>query len=174
MAALAATLVLAACGGGEDVGGASENEAQTAEPGPVEGELNFSNWVGYIDKGENGTVADFEAKYPGVTLNYTEDVNDNNEFFGIVRNQLASCESTGRDMFVLTDWMAARVQALGWLQKLDMDRMPNVEANLVDNLRSPSWDENREYSVPWQSGLTGIAYNADLVDEVRTFDELLT
>jgi len=63
---------------------------------------------------------------------------------------------------------------LGWLQKLDKANMPNVEANLLENLRSPSWDPERAYSVPWQSGLTGIAYNSDEVDEVGSFQDLLT
>jgi len=63
---------------------------------------------------------------------------------------------------------------LGWIQKLDMANMPNVDTNLVANLRSPSWDPNREHSVPWQSGLTGIAYNARYTGEVKSMEELLT
>jgi len=70
--------------------------------------------------------------------------------------------------------MAARMVNLGWLQKLDKAKIPNVESNLVSTLKSPSWDKNRDYSVPWQSGLTGIAYNSKLTKEVRSFDELLT
>ncbi len=70
--------------------------------------------------------------------------------------------------------MAARVVDLGWIQKLDKANMPNVTANLAPNLKSPSWDKNRDFSVPWQSGLTGIAYNSELTKEVRSFDELLT
>ncbi len=91
-----------------------------------------------------------------------------------MRNQLADCKPTGRDIMTLTDWMAARMVDLGWIQKLDKAKIPNVDANLVKNLKSPSWDKNRDYSVPWQSGLTGIAYNAKLTKEVRSFDELLT
>ena len=146
-------------------------------------ELVVSNWPLYIDEDEvkrNGrkvttfpTIDAFE-KQTGIKVEYTADVNDNAEFFGIVRNQLAGCEPTGRDMFVLTDYMAARVNKLGWLQKLDRDKMPNVEANLVKNLRAPAWDKTRSYSVPWQSGLTGIAYNEALTKEVRSFGELLT
>ena len=49
----------------------------------------------------------------------TRDVNGNNEFFAKVRNQLGACEPVGRDIFVLTDWMAARMVELGWIQKLD-------------------------------------------------------
>jgi spermidine/putrescine transport system substrate-binding protein len=172
LAALAATLVLAACGGGDDVGGASENEAQTAEPGPVEGELNFSNWVGYIDKGENGTVAEFEAKYPGVTMNYTEDVNDNNEFFGKMQPLLAGGESGGRSMFVVTDWMAKRMNDLGYLQQIDYADVPNVDANLKENLRSPDFDPERSFSIPWQSGMTGLMVNTKLAPDVQSINDL--
>jgi spermidine/putrescine transport system substrate-binding protein len=75
---------------------------------------------------------------------------------------------------VLTDYMAARTVDLGWIQKLDQSRVPNLQANLVESLKSPAWDPKREYSAPWQSGLTGIAYNAKLTGEVKSFDELLT
>jgi spermidine/putrescine transport system substrate-binding protein len=149
----------------------------------VERTLTISNWPLYIDEAKakrNGqkvtvypTLEGFE-KRTGIKVDYTTDVNDNAEFFGIVRNQLATCQSTGRDMFILTDYMAARLRNLGWLQELDRSTMPNVEANLVPNLRHVGWDPHRKYSVPWQSGLTGIAYNAKLTKEVRSFEELLT
>jgi hypothetical protein len=109
-----------------------------------------------------------------VTVDYVEDINSNDEYFGQIRNQLDAGQDIGRDLIVLTDYMAARMLNLGWLQELDKANMPNVDANLAESLRSPSWDEDRRYSVPWQSGLTGIAYNAKLTDEVRSFEELLT
>jgi len=145
--------------------------------------LRYSNWPEYIDEktikrnGRKVTVSPTMERFrkeSGIKVDYVADVNDNSEFFGVVRNQLADCQPTGRDLMTLTDWMAARMVNLGWLQKLDKDKMPNVEANLVSSLKSPGWDKNRDYSVPWQSGLTGIAYNAKLTKEVRTFDELLT
>ncbi len=145
--------------------------------------LHFSNWPLYIDEkkvkqgGKKVTVypslKTFE-KDTGIKVDYVTDVNDNAEFFGVVRNQLAACEPTGRDIFTLTDWMAARMVALGWVQKLDHAKMPNVDANMLDSLKNPAWDKNRDHSVPWQSGLTGIAYNSKLTGEVRSFDELLT
>ncbi|MGI8954897.1 MAG: extracellular solute-binding protein, partial [Nocardioidaceae bacterium] len=146
-------------------------------------QLNFSNWPLYMDQtkvnqgGKSVTVYPTLQKFQqelDIEVKYVTDVNDNSEFFGIVRNQLAECESSGRDIFVLTDWMAARMISLGWLQKLDKNNLANVEANLVENLRAPSWDESRDYSVPWQSGLTGIAYNSELTSEVGSFEELLT
>ena len=77
-------------------------------------------------------------------------------------------------MIVLTDWMAARMIALGWIQPLDASKVPNLHDNLIEPLRGKAWDPDRTYPAPWQSGLTGIAYNADETDEVGTFEELLT
>jgi len=165
--------LLSACG----VEGASQStESCTSEDlSASEQVVTWSNWPAYIDptKQADSTLGAFQSS-TGITVEYTDDVNDNTDFYGKVRNQLGACESTGRDMFTLTDWMAAKMIGLGWLQKLDKANMPNVEANLLENLRSPSWDPERAYSVPWQSGLTGIAYNSDEVDEVGSFQDLLT
>ncbi len=145
--------------------------------------LHFSNWPLYIDEAKVTRDGDEVTVYPtlerfekqsGIEVEYVTDINDNSEFFGVVRNQLAACEPTGRDVFVLTDYMAARMVELGWIQKLDKSNLANVDANLVANLKSPPWDPDREYGIPWQSGLTGIAYNARLTREVRSFGELLT
>lgn len=139
-------------------------------------ELVFSNWPEYIDEDDGdyvSTLTQFE-KDTGITVKYTADVNDNNEFFAKVSNQLGSCSSSKRDLFALTDWMAARMIQVGWIQKLDTSKTPNLQANIIDSLKSPEWDPKREYSAPWQSGLTGIAYNKSKVGEVKSFKELLT
>jgi spermidine/putrescine transport system substrate-binding protein len=145
--------------------------------------LHFSNWPLYLDEAKvkrggkkvtiNPTLEKFQRR-TGIKVDYVADVNDNNEFFGIVRNQLADCQPTGRDIFVLTDYMAARMVDLGWIQKLDKSKVPNIDANLVASLKHPSWDKDREHSAPWQSGLTGIAYNSKLTGEVKSFADLLS
>jgi spermidine/putrescine transport system substrate-binding protein len=175
--ALGTPSLLAACG--------TEGAQQTAESCVSEDlsasqkTLNWSNWPEYIDVETRGgktvipTLMDFEEQ-SGIQVTYNTDVNDNAEFFAKVRNQLAACEPTGRDIITLTDWMAARMINLGWMQKLDHGNMPNVDSNLVETLKAPSWDPNRDHSVPWQSGLTGIAYNAKYTGEVRSMEELLT
>ena len=159
----------------------TEQQCVSTDLSDTQKTLNFSNWPSYIDESDkkvNGktvmpTIAAFENK-TGITVNYTADVNDNAEFFAKVKDQLGSCQPTGRDMFVLTDWMAGRMITLGWIQKLDHAKIPNVDANLLANLKSPAWDPNRDHSVPWQSGLTGIAYNAKHTKAVGSFAELLT
>jgi spermidine/putrescine transport system substrate-binding protein len=139
--------------------------------------LIVSNWPEYIDvdpeKGATTTLQDFE-KRTGIKVDYTDDVSDNAEFFAKVRNQLSYCEPIGRDMMMLTDWMAARMIGLGWIQPLEPAKVPNLHKNLIKPLQGRQWDKDRTYSAPWQSGLTGIAYNAKKTKEVRSFKELLT
>ena len=138
--------------------------------------LVISNWPEYIDT-EDGdvrsTLQNFEEA-TGISVRYSADVNDNDEFFAKVQNQLGACQSSKRDMFMLTDWMAARMIQVGWIQKLDAANVPNLHANVIDSLASPGWDPERDFSAPWQSGLTGIAYNKEKVKEVGSFTELLT
>ena len=138
-------------------------------------ELIISNWPAYIDpkKKEGSTLNVFQER-TGITVSYTDDVNDNNEFYAKVKNQLGSCQTIDRDMMVLTDWMAARMISLGWIQPLDAAKVPNLHANLIKPLRDRQWDPDLEYHAPWQSGLTGIAYNAAKTGEVKSFEELLS
>ncbi|MCW2770871.1 MAG: transporter substrate-binding protein [Aeromicrobium sp.] len=142
----------------------------------TEKRLVYSNWPEYIDENDGkyvSTLTQFE-KDTGIKVQYTADINDNNEFFAKVSNQLGSCSSSKRDLFALTDWMAARMIQVGWIQKLDASKVPNLHANIIDSLKAPEWDPKREFSAPWQSGLTGIAYNKAKIGEVKTFEELLT
>jgi spermidine/putrescine transport system substrate-binding protein len=173
---LAAGGALAACG----TEGAQQTESTCVSDdlSSTQKTLAFSNWPQYIDVDENDeskrpTLEAFQTQ-TGITVTYTEDINDNNEFFGKVQNQLAACQSTERDIIVLTDWMTARMIRLGWVQKLDKSKLPNVEKNLLKSLRGRPFDKNDEYAVPWQSGLAGLAYNGNVTGEIRTVDELLT
>jgi spermidine/putrescine transport system substrate-binding protein len=148
--------LLAACGqAGTDKGGPSKTSA--VHPKVAIKQLNFSNWPLYIDK---KVLKDFEKQYPGSNVRYTEEINDNEEFFGKVRQQLQRGDSLNRDIVALTDWMAARWVAAGWVEPKDKKNIPN-EANLAAGLRHPVWDKNRNFSLPWQSGMTGIGYNPE-------------
>ncbi|MEV1155748.1 spermidine/putrescine ABC transporter substrate-binding protein [Micromonospora chokoriensis] len=170
---------------GGSLAGCGTKGAQQTEAGCVsedlsgaEKKLAFSNWPQYLDVDETDeskrpTLDEFVAK-TGIEVTYTEDINDNNEFFGKVRNQFAACQSIDRDIIVLSDWMAARMTRLGWVQKLDPARIPNVRANLLPSLLDRSFDTENRISIPWQSGLAGLAYNGNVTRELRTVDELLT
>ena len=174
-AALGGASLLGACGteGAKVEAGSCESTDLSAD----EKKIVFSNWIGYVDpvKAKDTSTLEKFQQETGITVDYRNgDVNDNETFFAKVSPQLQDCKSTGRDVFVVTDYMAARMIELGWIQKLDHANMPNVDANLIDFLKSPSWDPKREYSVPWQSGMTGICYNSELTDPVTSFEELLT
>lgn len=138
--------------------------------------LSISNWPEYIDEDDGDYVSTLTqfGQDMGIDVSYVADVNDNSEFFAKVVNQLGACAPTGRDMFMLTDWMAARMVQAGWIQKLDKANVPNLDKNLLSSLQGVGWDPNREYSAPWQSGFTGIAYNKSLVGEVGSITDLLT
>lgn len=173
-AAIAGAGLLSACGddGTETDGGTVTDQSD------VDKTLNFANWQLYIDQISKdikapGTTLNAFEKETGITVNYTDPINDNESFFATVRPILASDSATPYDCFVLTDWMASKMINLDYLQKLDKSNIPNAD-NLTATLKSPSWDPNRDYSMPWQSGLTGIAYDASQIGEVSTINQLLT
>ena len=173
VAVVALALGLAACGGGGG-GGGDSSEATTAKAGPVKGDLTISNWPGYIDPGEGGeegTIAEFE-KDSGVKVKYIQDVNDNNSFFGKMQPLLDRGESGGRSIFVVTDWMAQQMYDLGYLQEINPDDLPTVFENMVDGLRDPAFDPGRKYSIPWQSGMTGIWIDKSKAPEIKSVNDL--
>lgn len=170
-AAAVLALGVAACGGDDTVGGGGNGEVTTARGGPVTGDLTVSNWPGYIDPGGRGTVAEFQDE-TGVSVNYVEDINDNEAFFGKLQPQLEQGQSGGRSIFVLTDWMAKQMYDLGYLQEIDHDDLPTVFANLSPSLESPSFDPERKFSVPWQSGMTGIWVDTSQAPDVRSVSDL--
>lgn len=149
---------LAACGG-DDGGGGDKTDNSPIPKGKISDTLNFSNWPYYLDE-ERKTLEKFEKKY-GTKVKYTEEIDDNVDFFGKVRQQYARGSSGGRDLHVVTDWLAARMKTLGYVQKLDKSEMPNVVKNLDPAVASPEFDPKREWSVPWQSGQVLLIYRKD-------------
>ena len=151
---------LAACGGGG--GGGAE----------VSGPLRFANWQLYIDIDEatkkSPTLEAFTAE-TGISVEYFEEINANDEYFGKIQGPLSAGQSIDRDIIVLTD--VTRYPKLlidnGWLEEIDRDLIPNFD-NLVQVQKSPPFDPDRKWSIPWQSGITGIAYNAKLAPEPIT------
>jgi spermidine/putrescine transport system substrate-binding protein len=162
---------LAACG--SETGGTGDNkpESKVIEKGELGASMYMANWPLYIEE-DHGTLKEFQKKY-GTKIKYVEEVNDNNEFFGKVRQQYDRGDSGGRDIHVVSDWMAGKMITLGYVQKLDHAALPNVQANLIDRLKSPPFDPKRDYSVPWQSGFGGIIYRKDKVKrEPKSVDDL--
>jgi spermidine/putrescine transport system substrate-binding protein len=151
---------LAACGEVGGTGGGTTattpptTAAKVSHPKAAIGTLTVSNWPLYIDKKTPKTW----AKQNDATLKYLEDINDNESFYAKVRQDLEAGNAIGRDMVILTDWMAARWIDKGFLEEIDKTNVPNAK-NLQPSLAKPAWDPERAYTLPWQSGMTGIGYN---------------
>jgi spermidine/putrescine transport system substrate-binding protein len=173
---LLVALGVAACGDDDTVGGASEEEVQVAESGPVEGELTVSQWPGYIDPGNDknpGTVNEYEQK-TGVSVNWIEDINSNLQFFGKMQPLLDQGQSGGRDIIVVTDWMARRMYDLGYLEEINPDDIPTVLENLSPQFESEgSYDPDHKFSIPWQGGMTGIWVIPSEAGDVTSVNDLL-
>jgi spermidine/putrescine transport system substrate-binding protein len=169
LVALAAAI--AGCGS-SGIEGTSSTTAQQADAGgPVSGKLTISQWPLYIDPGKNGTIAQFEQK-TGVDVHYIEDINDNAEFFGKIQPLLAKGESGGRDLITVSDWLANKMYDLGYLQKLDRSKLPNVYKNLIPIYRHPPADPHRNFTVPWQGGMTGLIVNTAAAPDVHSICDL--
>jgi spermidine/putrescine transport system substrate-binding protein len=167
-------LVLGACGIGPGDGGSPAATSGGGDPvggGEPAGVLNFTNWPLYIDQDDDGsspTIQDFEEE-TGIDVTYSEAIQDNSSFFGTIQPQLQAGQDTGHDIIVVTDWMIGNMIALGYLEPIDVDRdIPNFAANAADKYKERSYDPGNQYSVPYQSGITGIGYNPALVDEEIT------
>ncbi len=169
--------LLAACG--TEGAGKDESEQAAEDMSETEKVVDFSNWPFYMDvdpkdEKKHPTLDRFYAMTRGIKVNYTEDINDNDQFFGKIRADLAAGNDIKRDLIVLTDWMATRLIRLKWVQKIEHANVPNLR-NLVPALQNVDFDPQRDYTMPWQSGVTGIAYNEKVTGKpVTTIDQLFT
>lgn len=168
LAVLAAAVGLSACSDLGAGGLKGPTETATAAPGKGNGTLTISNWPSYIDR---NTVSDFEKK-TGIKVDYIEDVNDNNEFFSKLQPTLANRDPAGRSIIVVTDWMANKMHNLGYLQNFDQKSVKPAMDNLVPSLQHPSFDPNRDFSLPWQSGMTGLVVNTAQAPDVKSINDL--
>ena len=169
IAALAIGSIAGACG--SSTGGPASTQPPMVAKGPVRGQLTIAQWPLYIDPGKHGTIAQFEHD-TGVSVKYVEEINDNVQFFGKVRPQLARGQSGGRSLITVSDWLAAQMYQLGYLQRLNYSELPNVKKNLIPALQHPSADPNRTFTVPWQSGMTGLIVRTDKAPGVNSINDL--
>ena len=178
---LAFPSLLAACGGGSSgtTGAAGGTTGGAAQVNDV---LNFSNWELYIDTADSlkdvgidkpTTLEQFTQK-TGIKVNYYEDINSNSEYFAKVQGRLAQGQGIDRDIIVSTDndrFLAQYIDQ-NWVQKLDKSLIPNI-TNLIDAQAHPPFDPNRELSLPWFSGMDGLAWNKNVTGPVTSVQQLL-
>ena len=156
----ASALALAAC----STGGGQAKPTPAADTSSTDKTLDWANWAAYIDEDDNGdypTLVRFTEE-TGIEVNYDVAVDDNNTYYGKVKDQLALGQDIGADLVCLTDWMVSRWIRFGYTQPLNHDNIPNL-ANLEPSLRDPDFDPGREFSVPWQGGFAGICWNKEAI-----------
>ncbi len=140
-------------------------------------ELNWANWTYYLDYDDTTkkypTLEAFTKEY-GTKVNYSEVIDDNNSFFGTIKPALEAGQDTGWDLIVMTDWMAARLIRLGWMEELNLANMPDFTKNLKDIYKGLAWDPDMKHHAPWQSGMTGLGYAKDKTGELDTLEVLFT
>jgi spermidine/putrescine transport system substrate-binding protein len=179
-----AAMAAAACGarGTATGGGGTAAPSPSTQPDKSDTEkvVNWSNWVSYIDTDdETGTRPSLDEfkKQTGIAVTYTEDVNGNQDFYAKVRAQLEQGRDIGRDIVVLTDWMAGIWIDKAYALPLDDANIPN-KGNIIDALANPAFDPNRAHTMPWQSGFAGLGYNKELLkaatgkDSMKSLDDL--
>ena len=159
-AATAAALILgpsflAACSSGDKSGsGAGAPSAPPDDGSKASGKLRVSNWPLYM---ADGFVAAFQTA-TGLTVDYKEDFNDNEEWFAKNKEPLSRRQDIGADLVVPSQFMAARLIGLGWLNPISATRWSN-QKNLRTDLLDAKADPGRTHTAPYMSGMVGIAYN---------------
>lgn len=172
---------LAACGvGGADREVDSEAAADIWENAKEAGVVNFTNWPLYIDKERRGgevvrpTLLDF-TEATGIEVDYRELINEVDGFYATIEPALAAGEDTGHDIIVITNsQVLTQMIELGYLIPLEHSYLENFNAHAGDAYKDPSFDPDNKYTIPWQSGITGIGYDPNLTGrEITSFQDLL-
>ena len=168
---------LAACGiaGSESRGGSKVNWAAYWREQKRTGELDFANWPLYIDSehGKSESLADF-TKATGIKVDYEAVIQNTAPFFAAIEPLLAARESTGYDIMVMTNgWYLTQLINSNFLVELDHAKLPNFAKYASPLVKSPSYDPGNKYSVTWQTGFTGIAYNTKFITRpITSFNDL--
>ncbi len=168
---------LAACGTSApgSSGGSDDQPAAAQDKSATDKVVNWANWTLYLDYDDNTKsypTLDAFQKQTGIAATYDEAIEDNDSYYGKVQGQLANGQDIGKDIIVFTDYMAARVIKQGYVQELDQGNIPNA-ANILDNLKTVGFDNGRKYSLTWQSGYAGLAWNKEALPKgLKSVDDL--
>ena len=161
---LGAAGLLTACGG-------------SSSSGSAEGTVRWANWTLYLDYDSKAQVCPTLEKFmadSGIKVDYKEDYNDNDEFWGKVQGQLKLGEDIGYDIVAPTDWMAGRWIRMGYAQQFDEANIPN-KVNILDALANVNFDPGRKSSLTWQSGFGGFGWNKEKVPGgIKSLDQLFS
>ena len=177
---LGASAFLAACG----VEGSNEEDKAPQASGfwasqTKAGKLDFANWPLYMDqdkvKGKTvyPSLQQF-TKETGIKVNYKEVINENDAFLGKINPSLKAGQPTGWDLIVITN--GGSIEKLirqNFLIELDHSKLPNFQKYAGEAYKNPTFDPGNKFTIAWQAGLTGLAYNPKLTKRpITSFQDL--
>ncbi len=145
-----------------------------------QGTFTWGTWPFYMDqKRVNGervhpTLVNF-TDATGIEVNYREVVNEYATFYAKLRPELEAGQPTGYDLITLgyPRWVPLMMQ-LDYLIPMDQSRLTNFQAHAGNAYSNRSWDPGNEFTIPYQSGITGIGYNPELTGrEITSYQDLL-
>lgn len=152
-AALLGAGSLAACAGGPEHGDGSG------------GTIRWANWTYYLDFDDDAQTyptLDAFMERTNIAVEYYEDIDDNKTFIAKIKDQLKLGQDTGYDVFCLTDSSLVRLFEQDQLRQFDRSAMPHVADEMIPMVQRASFDPDREWSIPYQAGMTGLVYNSRL------------
>ncbi|MFI6742381.1 spermidine/putrescine ABC transporter substrate-binding protein [Nonomuraea sp. NPDC050451] len=136
------------------------------------GKVVFANWPEYMPE-DKAPLEKFKQA-TGISYEYKEVIQENAEFFGKADPVLRAGQSLGYDIVVMTNGVQLQhMIELGYVTPLDHSQLPNFEANAGQKYKERAYDPGNKYTVPYTSGVTGIAYNTKYVNEDITSIESL-
>jgi spermidine/putrescine transport system substrate-binding protein len=164
--ASAMAMALAACGvkgQGKPAASAAPDAVAKYWTGKTKnGKVNFANWPLYMDP-KHPELKKFTAE-TGIAVNYQEVIQEMAPWFAKVQPQLKANQSIGYDLMVITNGIQFRqFRDSAFLAPLDHAKLPNYAANAGAKYKQEAFDPGNVYSIPWTSGITGIAYDPDKV-----------
>jgi spermidine/putrescine transport system substrate-binding protein len=176
---LGASAFLAACGVEGTSGDEAPQESGFWASQTKAGQLDFANWPYYMDTAKVGGKTVHPSllaftKETGIKVNYKEVIEENDAFLGKINPSLQAGQDPGWDLIVITD--GGPIEKLirqNFLTELDHSKLPNFAKNAAPAVKNPAYDPGNKYTLAWQSGLVGLAYNPKLTKrEITSWQDL--
>ena len=129
--------------------------------------INVYSWGEYIANGTDGSMdvnAEFTAR-TGIKVNYTTFDSNESLYSKLVGG------GADYDVIVPSDYMVSKLINEDMLLPLDFENIPNYQY-IDGQFRSPGYDPENRYSVPYTWGVVGVFYNTRYIESVESWESL--
>jgi spermidine/putrescine transport system substrate-binding protein len=149
------------------------------------GQLSILNWDGYIDADAEGDpyygggsldvfIAQSGSTLLARSLKYDTRYTDNYSGFELIVESSINTKPPLYDIVVPTNWRAAQLVNDELVEPLPIEIIPN-HVNIDPAFLTNAWDRGCRFQMPWQAGITGIAYNPAATDgPINSVSELFS